>query len=140
MESIDKYKGGIGSAASKHGFESATNFQERKIVDTVLETLIRRVERAEDENDYLSEAVNGNFSNGKRVEEKIDTERVTISNMLEKMTNMEKTNEERMEKLTKEHKAELTRGRSYGNSGGKRDNKRLQFEQQEEKNARIKAK
>ena len=36
----------------------------------MLETLTRRVERAEDENDCLREAVDGNFRNGKRVEKK----------------------------------------------------------------------
>ena len=40
----------------------------------MLLTLTRRVERSEAENDYLREAVNSNFSNGKRVDEKVDTE------------------------------------------------------------------
>ena len=97
----------------------------------MLETLMRRVKRAEDENNYLREAVNGNFSNGKRVEEKVDTERAMINNLLEKMNNMGKKNEERMTKLMRDHKAELKRaspndddsgssrgGYQGGNSGG----------------------
>ena len=43
VESINKYKENSGSLASQHGFESAANIQQRKIVDDLLETLTRRV-------------------------------------------------------------------------------------------------
>ena len=76
--SIDRYKENCGASASQYDFESAANIQERKRVDSMLETLTRRVKRAKDENSYLREAVNDNFSNGERVEEKVDTKRVTI--------------------------------------------------------------
>ena len=99
IETIDGYKENSGSMASQHAFKSAANIQGRKRVDTMLETLTRRVERAEDENDYLREAVNGNFKNGKIVEEKVNTERATINNLLEKMTNMERKSEERIEEM-----------------------------------------
>ena len=121
VESINKYKENSGSAASQYGLESAANVQERKRVDTMLETLTRRVERAEDENNHLREAVNGNFKNCKRVEEKVNTERATINNLLEKMTNMERKSEERIEEMMRDHKADLKRARvndSGGSSGG----------------------
>ena len=72
-----------------------------------METITRRIERAKDENDILREAASGTFSNGERVEEKVKAERATINNLLEKMNTMEKRNEKRLTKLTKEHKAEL---------------------------------
>ena len=61
--------------------------------------------------------MDGNFSNGKRVEEKVNTEQATINNLLEKMINMEKKSKKRIEKLMRDHKAELKRAR-VDNSGG----------------------
>ena len=74
--------------------------------------------RAEDENDILREAVSRTFSNSERVEGKVEAERVTISNLLEKMNTMEKRNEERLIKLMKEHKADLKRARNDDDGGG----------------------
>ena len=81
---------------------------------------MRRMERAEDKNDILQEAVSGTFSNGKRAEEKVKAERATINNLLEKMNTMKKRSKERSTKLMKEHKAELKRARSNNDeaSGG----------------------
>ena len=65
----------------------------------MLENLTGRVETANDGNGYLREAVDGNFSNGKRVEGKPNTERAVINNFFEKITNMEKKNHQRMKKI-----------------------------------------
>ena len=59
-----------------------------------METITRRMERAEDGNDIFREAVSGTFSNGERVEEKVKAERETIDNLLGKMNTMEKRNKE----------------------------------------------
>ena len=79
---------------------------------------MRRVERSEAGNDYLTEAVNGDFSNGKRGKGKVDTECATFNNLLEKMNSMERKTEKRMTSMMKEHKAELKRARAKGNGGG----------------------
>ena len=83
----------------------------------MIETLTRRMECAEGKSDMLREAGSGTFSNGKRVKEKVKAERATIKNLLEKMNNMEKINEERLTKLMKEHTAELKRARSDDGGG-----------------------
>ena len=65
--------------------------------------------------------MNENFSNDESVGEKFNTEQATTNNLLEKMTNIERKSEERIEKLMRDHKAELKRERvngSGGSSGG----------------------
>jgi hypothetical protein len=119
VDNIEKYKENSRGAASKHGFESAANIQERERVNSMLETMMKRMERTENENDQLREAISGTFSNGERMEEKVDNGKETINNLLEKMNNMERRNEERMTTLMKEHKSELKRARN-NNDGGDR--------------------
>ena len=53
VESIDKFKENSGSAASKHGFESAANIQERERVNSMMEMMMKRMERTKNENDQL---------------------------------------------------------------------------------------
>ena len=98
VESIDKFKENSRSAASKHGFESAADVQERERVNNMMEMITKSMKRAEDENDILREAVSGTFRNGERVEEKVEPERATINNLFEKMNTMEKRREERLTK------------------------------------------
>ena len=70
---------------------------------------MKRMERTENENDQLREAISGTFSNGERMEEKVDNGKETIT--------MERRNEERMTTLMKEHISELKRARSNNNGG-----------------------
>ena len=80
------------------------------------------MERAKNENDILREAVSKTFSNVERVEEKVEAERATINNLLEKMNTMEKRSKERLTKLMKDHKAEIKRAKSNNDitsSGGR---------------------
>ena len=51
------------------------------------------------------------------MEEKVDNCKKTINNLLEKMNNMERRNEERMTKLMKEHRLELKRAQSDSSNG-----------------------
>ena len=77
------------------------------------------------------------------MEEKVDKERATINDLLEKMNTMERRNEERMTKMMKKHKLELNRARNnYNNDdgcgwhrtngdsggGGERDSKRSRYD------------
>ena len=91
-----------------------------------MEMMMKRMERTENENDQLKEAIRGTFSNGERMEEKVDSEKTTINNLLEKMNTMERKNKERMTTLMKEHQSELKRVRSdnddNGNNGKHRTN------------------
>ena len=109
VENIDKYKENSRRAASKHGFESAANTQERERVNSMLEMMMKRMERTKNENDQLREAISVTFSNSKRMEEKVDNGKETINNLLEKMNNMERRNEETMTTMMKEHRSELKR-------------------------------
>ena len=112
VDNIDKYKENSRGAANKHGFERAANIQERERVNSMMEMMMARMERTEDENDRLKEAISGMFSNGERMEEKVDSEKATINNLLEKMNTMERKNEGKMTTLMKEHQSELKRARS----------------------------
>ena len=51
------------------------------------------------------------------MKEKVEAERATTNNLLEKMNTMEKRSKERSTELTKEHKAELKRARSNNDVG-----------------------
>ena len=53
VENIDKYKENSRGAASKHGFESAANIQERERVNSMMETMMKKMERTENETDQL---------------------------------------------------------------------------------------
>ena len=62
----------------------AQQMSRRERVNNILEIITRRMKCAEDENNILREAVSRTFSNGKRVEGKVEAERATIDNLLEK--------------------------------------------------------
>ena len=107
-----------------------------------MEMITRRMKRAEDANGILREAVSGTFSDGERVEEKVEAERAMINNLLEKMNTMEKRSKERLTKLMKEHKADLKRVRSNndkasGSGGGYRGSSGGGDGERDRKNARY---
>ena len=117
VDNIDKYKENSRGAASKHGYESAANIQKRERVNSMMEMMMARMDRTKNENDQLKEAISGTFSNGKSMEEKVDSGKATINNLLEKMNPMERKNEERMTNLMKEHQPELKIVQSINNDG-----------------------
>ena len=124
VDNIDKYKESSRNAASKHGFESAANIQERERVNSMMEMMMKRMERTENENDQLKEAISGTFSNGERMEEIVDSGKETINNLLDKMNAMERKNEERLTTLMKQHQSDLKRFRNDNNDGGGNDRHR----------------
>ena len=85
------------------------------------------------------------------MEEKVDNGKEMINNLLEKMNNMERRNEERMTTMMKEHRSELKRARSNNNDsggqgghqtdrGGERDTKRLRYNTAFDERKRFKTK